>query len=445
MKKRNWTEFATFLVITIVLMSGTTAFGQTPIRLETLWENGVVTMPCSVNGFPVRFTFDSISSISCISSGKAMELLKNGRLEKKDFNGMGYPILVNGAIREGTKIRLRKVIIDEIILNDVVVVAMRELDAPLSFGQSVIRRLGTVQIQGGRVSILLGSNQEAVGNTQISRDDEGCDEENYKRKGWLVKRGGMWCMAERAPGEAKVRFYKLHANRGETDKMVALGDLYSAGEGVEQNFAEAYRWYRQAAENGDLTGQLKAGLCLLNGKGVEEDEESGAQWISKAAEAGSAEAQFQLGECFWIGNGTRYDQVEAMRWYTKAAEQGYVKAQCRLGEHYYSGLSVPQNRKEAFHWFKLAAEQGDAEGQYRLGECFAYGFGVDRDEKKGFHWRQKAADQGHIEAMGDIGWCYELGIGVSPSKSKALSWYKKAADLGDESAARRYQDLLHRK
>jgi uncharacterized protein len=47
--------------------------------------------------------------------------------------------------------------------------------------------------------------------------------------------------------------------------------MYSSGEGVPQNYAEAIRCYRLAAEQGDAGAQSRLGLMYANRQGVPQD------------------------------------------------------------------------------------------------------------------------------------------------------------------------------
>ena len=50
-----------------------------------------------------------------------------------------------------------------------------------------------------------------------------------------------------------------------------LGVMYSRGEGVPEDDAEAVRWYRLAAEQWDALAQTNLGFMYATGNGVSED------------------------------------------------------------------------------------------------------------------------------------------------------------------------------
>ncbi len=48
-----------------------------------------------------------------------------------------------------------------------------------------------------------------------------------------------------------LREWRPLAKQGDADAQYNLVIMYSSGEGVPQDYAEAVRWYRKAAEQGD--------------------------------------------------------------------------------------------------------------------------------------------------------------------------------------------------
>jgi TPR repeat protein len=50
---------------------------------------------------------------------------------------------------------------------------------------------------------------------------------------------------------------RAKADAGDSKAQFSLGEMYSNGKGVTQNFDEAIKWYRKAADQGDAYAQLK--------------------------------------------------------------------------------------------------------------------------------------------------------------------------------------------
>ena len=123
------------------------------------------------------------------------------------------------------------------------------------------------------------------------------------------------------------------------------------------------------AEQGDLFSQFKLGSMYYKGEGVPQNYAEAFEWQRKAAEQGYAGAQHALGFMYSNGEGVSEDDAEAVKWFRKAAEQGLPLAQYNLGSMYYKGEGVPQDYVEAYAWFSVAATKG--QGSVRIGQAEA--------------------------------------------------------------------------
>jgi len=132
---------------------------------------------------------------------------------------------------------------------------------------------------------------------------------------------------------------------------------------------------KKKAEADYPNAQFELGEIYSTGRGVSQDYAEAARWYHKAAEQGHANAQFELGEIYSTGRGVSQDHTEAARWYHKAAEQKYVSAYSILGVMYVNGLGVPQDHAEAMKWYRKATElQGHAvESKLRVAESIKQG------------------------------------------------------------------------
>ncbi|MBL4713554.1 MAG: sel1 repeat family protein, partial [Alcanivorax sp.] len=65
-----------------------------------------------------------------------------------------------------------------------------------------------------------------------------------------------------------------------------IGVLYETGQGVKQNFREAFRWYEMAAKPGLPVAQCNLGQLYATGRGVKADPAKAAEWYLKAARPG---------------------------------------------------------------------------------------------------------------------------------------------------------------
>src|SRR5579862_9883177 len=142
----------------------------------------------------------------------------------------------------------------------------------------------------------------------------------------LVAYPAMTDMAARAetPPGARGESVQRQLNRAvneatDPDLMYLTGVMFDRGEGVPQDYSEAFRWYVLAAE------------------------------------AGQPGAMNNLGVMYALGHGLSQDHSEAMKWWIKAAGGGSSTALGNIATTYYTGLGVQKSYPEAAKWFQMAA------------------------------------------------------------------------------------------
>jgi len=191
-----------------------------------------------------------------------------------------------------------------------------------------------------------------------------------------------------------LKLWRPLAEQGNAQAQNQVGDMYSSGKGVDQDYNKAVTWYRKAADQGYAPGQLNLGSMYLTGRGVTQDYSEAVKWFRKAADQGNVYGQGFLGMAYDKGEGVAQDYKEAARWYRLAAEQGEAAAQGLLGGLYQLGKGVAQDYKEAARWYRLAAEQGDVYAQTALGNMYYDGKGVSQNYIRAYMWFNLAAASG---------------------------------------------------
>ncbi|HGT2643467.1 TPA: tetratricopeptide repeat protein [Legionella pneumophila] len=199
--------------------------------------------------------------------------------------------------------------------------------------------------------------------------------------GWLC-----WFITGRYPGQAKKVREQLNYNFSESDNIQKI---------LDQDYQMTFKF----AEQGVSEAQFSLGNMYTQGKGITQDYKQAFKWFSRAAEQGHSAAQNNLGSLYLSGDGINQDNEQALKWFSKAAEQGQSEAQHSLGGMYYLGQGVTQDYKQAFKWFSRAAEQGNPDAQYSLGRMYSLGEGVTEDYQKAYNWLIRAAEQGHSSAI----------------------------------------------
>ena len=126
-------------------------FGQKVILLTK--QNGVYTIPCSINGVKRSLIFDTGASTVTISMQLAELLYRSGKLSDSDIKGYGRSQTASGHIVDNMAIVLKDVEISGLHLKNVDAVVIEGQNVPLLLGLSAIQKLGKVTLQGNRLII----------------------------------------------------------------------------------------------------------------------------------------------------------------------------------------------------------------------------------------------------------------------------------------------------
>lgn len=113
-------------------------------------QNGVCKVQCKINGLPLHFIFDTGASDVTMSTVEATFMLKNGYLTPLDIRNRQNYITADGSIIEGTIINLRRVELGNLTLDNIQASIVQSQNAPLLLGQSVLGRLGKIEIDNGK-------------------------------------------------------------------------------------------------------------------------------------------------------------------------------------------------------------------------------------------------------------------------------------------------------
>lgn len=135
---------------------GETAFGMRDgegqvTEVPFTKEDGVCKVKCQINGLPLFFVFDTGASDVTISMVEATFMVKNGYLTDSDIVGSQRYMDANGNVTVGTVINLKTVDFGGLTLTNVRASVVRNQKAPLLLGQSVLGRLGKIQIDNQRM------------------------------------------------------------------------------------------------------------------------------------------------------------------------------------------------------------------------------------------------------------------------------------------------------
>ncbi len=118
-------------------------------------ESGVTKVKCTINGLPLHFVFDTGAAEVTMSMVEANFMVKNDYIRPDDIIGSAQYMDANGDITEGTVVNLRTVNFGGLELENVRASVVRNQKAPLLLGQSVLGRLGKIEIDNSRLRLVI--------------------------------------------------------------------------------------------------------------------------------------------------------------------------------------------------------------------------------------------------------------------------------------------------
>lgn len=121
--------------------------------------NGVTKVNCTINGLPLNFVFDTGASDVTISQVEANFMFKNGYLSEKDVVGKQHYQTADGNVSVGTVINLNSINFGGLSLNNIRASVVQSQNAPLLLGQSVLQRLGKIEIDNAKRVLKITTRQ----------------------------------------------------------------------------------------------------------------------------------------------------------------------------------------------------------------------------------------------------------------------------------------------
>ncbi|MBR1789232.1 MAG: retroviral-like aspartic protease family protein [Bacteroidaceae bacterium] len=142
---------------------------DTRIGIKMTKSGGVYQIPCYVNGVKMNFIFDTGASNVSISLTEAAFLAKNGYLEDDDYIGTSQSQIADGSVVENMEINLHSIEIEGIMLTDVKATVVKSIDAPLLLGQSALKKLGRIEMEGDSLFIIKKGKAKTSGKPKEAK------------------------------------------------------------------------------------------------------------------------------------------------------------------------------------------------------------------------------------------------------------------------------------
>jgi TPR repeat protein len=159
---------------------------------------------------------------------------------------------------------------------------------------------------------------------------------------------------------------------------------------VEQkDYEKALKAFELGAKTGDLNAMTAVGIMYIAGVGVNQNDAKGFKYIQDAANKFHPKAQYTLGAIYYLGAGIAIDFDKAFKWINLSADQGYLDAQHNLAQMYETGEGVLQDFKKAYEYYIIAARRGNIDSQIKVAKMYQDGIGTEKDLEKSGYWLKK--------------------------------------------------------
>lgn len=123
-------------------------------------EGDLCKVKCAINGLPLHFIFDTGASDVSLSSVEATFMIKNGYLSSSDIVGKQRYLTADGNVSEGTVVNLKEVKFETLHLDNIKASVVRNQAAPLLLGQSVLSKLGRIEIDNDKKILKISYKQK---------------------------------------------------------------------------------------------------------------------------------------------------------------------------------------------------------------------------------------------------------------------------------------------
>ncbi len=110
------------------------------------------------------------------------------------------------------------------------------------------------------------------------------------------------------------------AQAGNVRAQFYLANRYKLGQGVQQDYEQAFNWFQKAALQGAAPAQLNLGQMYAEGKGVDANMDQAKLWLGKAAKQGDNRASYNLA----LLEERSKNLANAYQWYDLSARDGML-------------------------------------------------------------------------------------------------------------------------
>lgn len=157
---------------------------------------------------------------------------------------------------------------------------------------------------------------------------------------------------------------KQLADQGNPIALRWLGVYYN----MKKDYSTSVRYYIKAAKLGNVAAEAALAVAYASGNGVQQNYDEAFLWARKAAASDDPIAEYDLGFLYQHGYGASENLKKAFYWYMSSAHKGYHPAEKVISNFYRKGISVPVNTARALYFKNKAASMFDLPKQQYDGE-----------------------------------------------------------------------------
>ncbi|HAZ66630.1 MAG TPA: hypothetical protein DCY41_07740 [Opitutae bacterium] len=147
-----------------------------------------------------------------------------------------------------------------------------------------------------------------------------------------------------------------HALKGNRSAMRQVGNYYDdqfAQSRIQQQRDESLRWYKKASNEGETNCSYRLFQIYSEGDGVPQDDAEANDWLNKAAQGGYRTAHGVLGERIAKGIGTKASDIDALyELLIQASISGLTGEQSNLRDKILARISPAEAERAATEAFR---------------------------------------------------------------------------------------------
>ncbi len=191
------------------------------------------------------------------------------------------------------------------------------------------------------------------------------------------------------------------ANNGEVEAEAELGRQYA----LKGDYKTSVDWNLKAASHGSGAAMMALYSLYSNGNGVAKNEAEAKQWLIKAANTDNGAAIISLASKLEKGNdGFEYSPEQAFYYIQRLASvEGWSTCgKYTLARYYAKGIGTSINMQMAYNLFLELANEGYGDAQFELAYMFAKGENFQQDMDQAGYWANLALESTKTAGFSDI-------------------------------------------